>query len=69
MERSILMTELTHGIISTAKNIYKSKKGFDLYTNFSSKIILNNKNIYSFLNKKNKSKQQKQGRGGSAGSH
>ena len=37
--------------------IYKSKKGFDLYTNFSRKIILNNKNIYSFLNKKYKSKQ------------
>ena len=38
--------------------IYKSKKGFDLYTNFSRKIILNNKNIYSFLNKKYKSKQK-----------
>jgi len=36
--------------------IYKSKKGFDLYTNFSRKIILNNKNVNSFLNKKNKSK-------------
>jgi len=39
--------------------IYKSNRGFDLYTNFSKKIILNNKNIYSFLNKtkanKNKS--------------
>ncbi|MDA9702445.1 chorismate-binding protein [Candidatus Pelagibacter sp.] len=34
--------------------IYKSKKGFDLYTNFSKKIILNNKNIKSFLTKKNK---------------
>ena len=30
--------------------IYKSKKGFDLYTNFSKKIILSNKNISSFLN-------------------
>ena len=29
--------------------IYKSEKGFDLYTNFSKKIILNNKNISSFL--------------------
>ena len=28
--------------------IYKSEKGFDLYTNFSRKIILNNKNIKSF---------------------
>jgi len=38
--------------------IYKTKKGFDLYTNFSKKIILTNKNIHSFINKisKNKSK-------------
>ncbi len=34
--------------------IYKSEKGFDLYTDFSKKIILNKKNIKSFLNKKNK---------------
>jgi para-aminobenzoate synthetase component 1 len=34
--------------------IYKSQKGFNLYTDFSKKIILNNKNIKSFLNKKNK---------------
>ncbi len=34
--------------------IYKSQKGFDLYTNFSKKIILNNKNIKSFLTKKNR---------------
>jgi len=39
--------------------IYKSKHGFDLYTNFSKKIILNNKNIYSFLNKKYKNNQKK----------
>ncbi len=38
--------------------IYKSEKGFDLYTNFSKKIILNNKNINSFLEKKNKSKKR-----------
>ena len=40
--------------------IYKTKKGFDLYTNFSKKIILTNKNIYSFINKikKNKSKNK-----------
>ena len=38
--------------------IYKSKKGFDLYTNFSRKIILNNKNVGSFLNKKYKSKKK-----------
>ena len=36
--------------------IYKSQKGFDLYTNFSKKIILNNKNIKSFLEKKYKGK-------------
>ena len=40
--------------------IYKSNKGFDLYTNFSKKIILTNKNIHSFINKisKNKSKSK-----------
>ena len=38
--------------------IYKSKKGFDLYTDFSKKIILNNQNVVSFLNKKNKSKKR-----------
>ena len=38
--------------------IYKSEKGFDLYTNFSTKIILNNKNIKSFLTKKNKKKSK-----------
>merc|ERR1712127_207728 len=30
--------------------IYKSDKGFDLYTDFSKKIILNNKNIKKFIN-------------------
>tara|TARA_B110001450_G_scaffold11110_1_gene10809 strand:+ start:65 stop:1267 length:1203 start_codon:yes stop_codon:yes gene_type:complete len=34
--------------------IYKSLKGFDLYTNFSKKIILTNKNIKNFINKTNK---------------
>ena len=40
--------------------IYKSNKSFDLYTNFSKKIILTNKNIHSFINKisKNKSKNK-----------
>ncbi len=38
--------------------IYKSQKGFDLYTDFSKKIILNNKNIKSFLIKKNKKKSK-----------
>ncbi len=32
--------------------IYKTLKGFDLYTDFSKKIILNNKNIKNFLNRK-----------------
>ena len=39
--------------------IYKSKKGFDLYTNFSKKIILNKDNIYKFLNKRNTCKSYK----------
>ena len=30
--------------------VYKSDKGFDLYTDFSKKIILNNKNIKKFIN-------------------
>ena len=34
--------------------LYKSKKGFDLFTNFSKKIILNDNNIDNFLNKKHK---------------
>ena len=38
--------------------IYKSQKGFNLYTNFSKKIILNNENIKSFLTKKNKKKSK-----------
>ena len=38
--------------------IYKSQKGFNLFTNFSKKIILNNKNIKSFLTKKNKKKSK-----------
>ena len=39
--------------------IYKSQKGFNLYTNFSKKIILNNKNVKSFLSKKYKTKSKK----------
>jgi len=38
--------------------IYKSNKGFDLYTNFSKKIILNKKNIKNFLAKKYKNKKK-----------
>ena len=39
--------------------IYKSKKGFDLFTNFSKKLILNKKNVNYFLNKKNVNKKLK----------
>ena len=40
--------------------IYKSDKGFDLFTNFSKKVILTNKNIQNFINNvtKNKSKRK-----------
>ena len=38
--------------------IYKSQNGFDLYTNFSKKIILNNNNVKSFLNSKRKNKSK-----------
>ena len=37
--------------------IYKSIKGFDLFTDFSKKIILNSKNISKFLNQKYKKKR------------
>ena len=36
--------------------IYKTIKGFDLFTDFSKKIILNNQNISKFLNQKYKTK-------------
>ena len=36
--------------------IYKTIKGFDLFTDFSKKITLNNKNIIKFLNQKHKFK-------------
>ena len=39
--------------------IYKSIRGFDLYTDFSKKIILNKKNINKFLNRKNNTKKLK----------
>jgi para-aminobenzoate synthetase component 1 len=37
--------------------IYKTTKGFDLYTDFSKKIILNNRNIKKFLDKKFKNQK------------
>ena len=39
--------------------IYKSNKGFDLYTDFSKKIILNKKNVLNFLKTKNKKRRLK----------
>ena len=50
------LAEIHHS--SKSYIIYKSKKGFDLYTDFSKKIILNNKNIINFLDKKYKSKSK-----------
>ena len=38
--------------------IYRSKKGFCLYTDFSKKIILTKKNIASFLKKTNQKKKK-----------
>jgi len=38
--------------------IYKTNKGFDLFTDFSKKIILNNQNIRSFLKQKYKLKKK-----------
>ena len=40
--------------------IYKVKNGYDIYTDFSKKIILSNKNIKNFLNKFNKKKLSKE---------
>ena len=39
--------------------IYKFKKGFKLFTNFSKKIVLKNNNIKKFLEKKYKDKRKK----------
>ena len=39
--------------------IYKNLRGFDLFTNFSKKIILNKENISPFLNKKNNRRKYK----------
>ncbi len=40
--------------------IYKTNKGFDLFTDFSKKIILNNQNIRQFLKQRNSSKKKYQ---------
>ena len=56
MNRSNQLTEIHQS--GKPYIIYKSQKGFNLYTNFSKKIILNNKNIKSFLTKKNKKRSK-----------
>jgi para-aminobenzoate synthetase component 1 len=38
--------------------IYKTPKGFDLFTNFSKKIILSRNNIANFLKKNNSNKKK-----------
>ena len=57
------MTKINHlKDISDSKKsfiIYKSSNGFDLYTDFSRKIILTNKNIKNFINKTNRKKAKK----------
>ncbi len=40
--------------------IYKSSRGFDLFTDFSKKIVLNNRNIFHFLNQKIPTKRFKE---------
>ncbi len=57
MNKQNLLADLHHS--GKPYIIYKSNKGFNLYTNFSKKIILNKKNIYKFLNKKNINKKCK----------
>ena len=52
MNKQNQLTEIDHS--GKPYIIYKSAKGFNLFTDFSKKIILNNKNIKSFLEKKNK---------------
>ena len=39
--------------------IYRSNKGFDLYTDFSKKIILTKNNIEKFINQSTKLKSKK----------
>ena len=56
------MTKINHlkEIAKSNKSfiIYKSDKGFDLYTDFSKKIILTNKNVKNFINKIDKNKKK-----------
>ena len=57
MSRQNLLAEINNS--GKAYIIYKSTKGFNLYTDFSKKIILNNKNIKNFLKRKFKNKKKK----------
>ena len=56
--RKLIRENYLNRINSTNKSfiIYKTIKGFDLFTDFSKKITLNNKNIINFLNQKNRFK-------------
>ena len=57
------MTKLDHlKEITESKKpfiIYKSDKGFDLFTNFSKRIILTNRNIQNFINNVTKNKSNR----------
>ena len=57
MNKQHQLTEINNS--GKAFIIYKSQKGFNLYTDFSKKIILNNRNIKNFLKKKFKKKTKK----------
>ncbi len=39
--------------------IYKTNKGYDIYTDFSRRVIINKKNLKYFLNTQSKSKKSK----------
>ena len=56
MNKTNILNEIS--LLDKPYIIYRSKKGFDLYTNFSKKIILTKKNIINFLKKTNQ-KQKK----------
>ena len=60
----MITNKILNDINSSGKSyiIYKTSKGFDLFTDFSEKIILSNNNVVNFLksisSKKKKSKKQ-----------
>ena len=56
MNKTNILNEIS--LLDKPYIIYRSKKGFDLYTNFSKKIILTKKNVINFLKKTNQ-KQKK----------